>query len=162
VQATTLEPKRDTKTGIITLNLRVVGPRDRAVDLVENLEHSKHFLMPRIVGESTESTGGPGERLEPVSASNRVSFELLAEYNPVVPTEHRAQNKQEGKKPSANGGRAGQSAPPQAAPPHRAIQPVHGQQPVKPPYTGPQWFTPKGNRNPVPNPQPNPNSGDPR
>ena len=27
-------------------------------------------------------SGGPGERLEPVSASNRVNFDLLAEYNP--------------------------------------------------------------------------------
>ena len=73
VQAISLDPVRDTKTGIITLKLRVVGPRDRAVDLVENLEHSKHFLLPSIVGESMESVGGPGERQEPPSAYCAVS-----------------------------------------------------------------------------------------
>jgi type IV pilus assembly protein PilN len=95
VQATTLEPARDAKTGIITLKLRVVGPRDRAVDLVENLEHSRHFLLPSIVSESTESAGGPSERLEPPSASNRVNFELLAEYNPAAAMNHKAQQKTE-------------------------------------------------------------------
>ena len=49
VQVTTLEPVRD-KTGNITLKLRVVGPRDRAVDLVQNLEHSRHFLLPQHRG----------------------------------------------------------------------------------------------------------------
>ena len=83
VQVTTLEPIRD-KEGRITLRLRVVGPRDKAVDLVKNLEHSRHFLRPRIVGESSESTGGPGTPLEPVSATNKVNFDLLAEYNPAT------------------------------------------------------------------------------
>ncbi len=83
VQVTTLEPTRD-KQGRITLRLRVVGPRDKAVELVQNLEHSRHFLLPRIVGESSESSGGANERLEPVSASNRVNFDLLADYNPAT------------------------------------------------------------------------------
>src|ERR1039458_840871 len=103
VQATTLEPLRDTKPGTIAVKLRVVGPRDRAVDLVENLEHSKPFLQPRIVGESTESAGGPGEKLEPVSASNRVNFELLAEYSPAAPLDRKAKKQQEGEKPTAAG-----------------------------------------------------------
>jgi type IV pilus assembly protein PilN len=86
VQVSTIEPIRG-KDGQITLHMRVIGPRDRAVDLVRNLEHSKRFLLPRIVGENSESTGGPGERLQPVSASNRVNFDLLAEYNPASPEE---------------------------------------------------------------------------
>jgi type IV pilus assembly protein PilN len=85
VQVTTLEPNRDTKTGKITLKLRVVGPRDRALELVRNLEHSRHFLLPRIVGESAEASGGPNERLEPVSATNRFNFDLLADYNSAAP-----------------------------------------------------------------------------
>jgi type IV pilus assembly protein PilN len=89
VQATTLEPVRE-KNGHITLHLNVLGPRDRAVDLVRNLEHSRRFLLPRIVGENAESSGGPGERLEPVSASNRVNFDLQAQYNPASPGERRA------------------------------------------------------------------------
>jgi type IV pilus assembly protein PilN len=86
VQVSTLEPIRATD-GSITLHLRVIGPRDRAIDLVRNLEGSKDFLQPRIVGENSESSGSPGEKLEPVSASNRVNFDLLVNYNPVSPTE---------------------------------------------------------------------------
>ena len=88
VQVTTLEPARD-KDGHITLKLRVLGPRDRAIQLVENLEHSRRFLSPRISGESSETNSGPNERLEPVSASNRVTFELLTDYNPPAPGERR-------------------------------------------------------------------------
>jgi type IV pilus assembly protein PilN len=129
VQANTLEPVRDPKTGIITLKLRVVGPRDRAVDLVENLEHSKHFLLPIIVGESTESSGGPGEKLGPPSASNRVNFELLAQYNPATPVDHKAEQKVE--KHSADGERASQSVPL----PHPAPA-AHGQKLIVPLATG--------------------------
>jgi type IV pilus assembly protein PilN len=136
VQANTLEPVRDAKTGIITLKLRVVGPRDRAVDLVENLEHSKHFLLPIIVGESTESSGGPGERLEPPSASNRVNFELLAQYNPATPVDRKAEQKSG--KPSADGERASQSIPPPQPAPA-----VHGQQLIRPSTTGSGQHTSK-------------------
>ncbi|MGA2834285.1 MAG: fimbrial assembly protein [Terracidiphilus sp.] len=103
VQVATLEPTSDEKTGRTTLKLRVVGPRDRADDLVQNLEHSKHFLLPGIVGESSEATatGGQADRLEPLNASNRFTFELQAVYNPAVTTERKAQKKPEGKKPSA-------------------------------------------------------------
>jgi type IV pilus assembly protein PilN len=89
VQVSTLEPVR-AKDGHITLRLRVIGPRDRAVELVRNLEHSRRFLLPRIVGENSETTGGPGEQMQPVSASNRVNFDLLAEYNPALPGERKA------------------------------------------------------------------------
>ena len=138
VQTNTLEPVRDPKTGIITLKLRVVGPRDRAVDLVQNLEHSKHFILPTIVGESTESTGGPGERLEAPSASNRVNFELLAQYNPAVPVDRKAQQKAE--KPTADGEHANPSAPP----PHPAQAPAaHGKKLIKQSTTGSGQHTPK-------------------
>ncbi len=90
VQVTTLEPVR-AKDGHITLHLRVAGPRDLGVDLVRNLEHSKRFLEPRITGENAEATGnGANQHLEPVSASNRFDFDLLAEYNPPGPEEHEA------------------------------------------------------------------------
>ncbi|MGA3009691.1 MAG: fimbrial assembly protein [Terracidiphilus sp.] len=103
VQVATLEPTSDEKSGRTTLKLRVVGPRDRADDLVQNLEHSKHFLLPGIVGESSEATatGGQVDRLEPVSASNRFTFELQAEYNPTSPTERKTQKRLGDKKPSA-------------------------------------------------------------
>jgi type IV pilus assembly protein PilN len=88
VQVTTLEPVREDKTGEITLKLRVVGPRDKAVvQLAENLEHSRHFLRPAIVGESSENTGGPGQPVEPISMSNKVNVDLTAEYNPATLSE---------------------------------------------------------------------------
>jgi type IV pilus assembly protein PilN len=108
VQVATLEPTSDEKTGLTTVKLRVTGPRDRADDLVQNLEHSRHFLLPGIVGESSEATGGQADRLEPLSASNRFTFELQAEYNPAATVERKAQRKLEGKKPSAGEDDAGQ------------------------------------------------------
>jgi type IV pilus assembly protein PilN len=64
VQVTSIEPMRD-KDGHITVHVRVVGPRDRSDDLVRNLEHSRRFLEPRIVGETAESTNGPLQRQGP-------------------------------------------------------------------------------------------------
>lgn len=90
VMVTTLEPVRD-KNGIITLHLRVVGPRNLGVELVRNLEHSRRFVHPRIVGENSEASGNGGAQgLEPVSASNRFDFDLLAEYNPPTAEEREA------------------------------------------------------------------------
>jgi len=88
VQVTGIEPVRD-KDGHITVHMHVVGPRDRAVDLVRNLEHSRRFLAPRIVGETSETGTGNGAntRPEPVSATNRFQYDLQADYNPPQPGE---------------------------------------------------------------------------
>jgi type IV pilus assembly protein PilN len=134
VQVTTLEPQRDTKTGRILLKLRVVGPRDHADDLVQNLEHSRHFLQPHILGESSETTGGPNERLEPVSASNRFTYELQAEYSPVAPIVRKMERIQKDDKPTADGA----SLRPSAPQPH-AMRPLpNAAHPVQPPHAGPQ------------------------
>ena len=53
VQVTTLEPTAERRPHHCPPARR--RPRDRAVDLVQNLEHSRHFLLPRIVGETAES-----------------------------------------------------------------------------------------------------------
>jgi type IV pilus assembly protein PilN len=165
VQVVSLEPLRDTKTGRITLKLRVVGARDRADDLVEHLEHSRHFLMPHIVGESSETTGGMNERLEPVSASNRFNFELQAEYNPAAPAERKEERTQEEKreerkpaappapsrpKPMAAGKRLGQNAPPPHAIPPSLPPAAPVQQPGRPLYTAPIRSGPHANPNPNP------------
>lgn len=82
VQVVTLEPARE-KDGRITLHLRVAGPRDRVEDLVRSLERSERFRNPRIVGENAEQSGGFNQqRLEPVSAQNRFTFDIFADYNP--------------------------------------------------------------------------------
>jgi len=127
VQVNNLEPVRD-KDGSITLHLRVVGPRDRAIELMRNLERSKHFLRPRMVGENAESSGGPGERLEPISASNRVNVDLLADYNPATETMERH-------KP-AKASAGVKEEPVNSMPTLRAV-PGEGQR-VRPPYLGPQ------------------------
>jgi type IV pilus assembly protein PilN len=149
VQVTQIEPKR-TKDGHITLSLRVVGPRDSVDDLVQNLEHSKHFLLPHIVGESSESIGGQAARLEPLSASNRFTFELLAEYNAAARVDRKAQKKQKDRKPSASGERGIVSAPhmvPQAQAPAASRQ-----KPIPPPHAGPGRSGPQQHRLPNPNP----------
>jgi type IV pilus assembly protein PilN len=135
VQVTNLEPARQ-KDGHIILRLRVLGPRNKAVDLVRNLEHSRRFLLPRIVGENAEGSDRPGQRLEPVSAADRVEFELLAEYNPATPEERKATHK-----PGPKSARSAESAnePVGASHPRaRAIRPLAmptGQ--GRPPYPGP-------------------------
>ncbi len=129
VQVTTLEPARQ-KDGHITLHLQVVGPRDKAVDLVSNLEHSRRFLLPRIVGENAESSDRPGQHLEPVSASNRVQFDLLAEYNPAFPGERKT-IKKPSEKSSGSQESLGHSP--------RSVRPVPllPIAPARPPYAAP-------------------------
>ena len=81
VQVSSIEPERR-KDGHITVELRVLGPHDRSVDLVRNLEHSRRFLEPRIESESAENSSNANQQLGPVSATNRFEFELFADYNP--------------------------------------------------------------------------------
>ena len=133
VMVSTLEPIAR-KDGKITVHLHVIGPRDRAVELVSNLEHSKRFLFPRIIGENSDAAGGNAEKLQPVSASNRVNFELLAEYKPASPEERKAAAKRShaaeeaanqpapivAQPPAANPGRPPYTASPHPAPPQAA------------------------------------------
>ncbi len=93
VQVTTLEPIRDRKTGQITLHMRVVGPRDKAVELVQNLERSRRFLAPRITGETSETAANGNQVQEPVSPTNRVTFDLMADYNSAASGDRRPAKK---------------------------------------------------------------------
>jgi type IV pilus assembly protein PilN len=79
VQVTQIEPVR-MKDGQVILHLRVLGPRSQNILLVENMEHSSRFHLPRIVGESPESNGASG-KLQPVSASSAEDLDLLTDYN---------------------------------------------------------------------------------
>jgi len=102
VQVSSIEPVRD-KSGQIELHLRVAGPRDRADELVQNLEHSRRFFHARISGENSEASTGTNQRLEPVSASNRFDFDLLVDYNPPTLEEARqARAEAKAKAPPAN------------------------------------------------------------
>ena len=129
VQVTSIEPIRD-KEGHITVHLRVAGPRDREVGLVRNLEQSRRFLQPRIVGENAESAGGPNQRAEPVSASNRVDFDVVADYSPGTPEERRLAREKAAAK--AHSGANENARPPQSGRPpyiprpHAPVQPSRG------------------------------------
>ncbi|MGA2635058.1 MAG: fimbrial assembly protein [Terracidiphilus sp.] len=152
VMVSTLDPKRDDKTGKITVNLHVIGPRDRAVELVSNLEHSKRFLFPRIIGENADAAGGPAEKLQPVSVSSRVNFELLAEYNPATSEERKVARKRAHAveeaanqpapvitkpTPSGNQARPPYNAPPHPAPPQAISPQAAPLQPNSPPGAPP-------------------------
>jgi type IV pilus assembly protein PilN len=71
------------KDGRVTIRLRVVGARERALDLVRNLERSKHFAQPRLAAESIATgNAGPGN-FQNVSTGNDVNFDILADYRPL-------------------------------------------------------------------------------
>src|ERR1700738_2130131 len=80
VQGTAIEPVR-TKDGQVVLHLRILGPREQNIRLVENMEHSNRFRLPRIVGENPESSAGAGGRFQAVSASSGEDLDLLTDYN---------------------------------------------------------------------------------
>lgn len=129
VQVTSIEPIRD-KEGHINVHLRVAGPRDRTIDLVRNLEQSRRFLQARIVGESAESNNSPGQRLEPVSSSNRFDFDLTADYNPPTPEELAAANKKTASLSAPAPSGSAKSAP------HARGVPAIPQQPGRQPNAG--------------------------
>jgi type IV pilus assembly protein PilN len=117
VQVSTLAPTR-AADGHITLHIRVIGPRDKGIEFVRNLEHSRRFLMPRIVNESAENSNVPGQNLQPVSDTNRFSFDLQADYNPPSADEIKAA---EGPGNRRVAGRSGQHVTP---PHHGAMKRV--------------------------------------
>ena len=87
VQVTSIEPQISSNGNVI-IRLRVSGERDRAVQLVRNLERSKRFLAPRLTGEAAQAKE-PGTQGNPNVANTNslappgVEFEILADYNPL-------------------------------------------------------------------------------
>ena len=132
VQVNTLEPT--VKNGLITVHLRVLGPRDRDVELVQRLEQSRHFLLPRIVGESAESAGGPNQRPEAISASNRVDFDVLADYNADAaqdrkPAHEKSSAKTHGENDEGASGSSARAPYTGVTRPHAPVQPHRGGSP---------------------------------
>jgi type IV pilus assembly protein PilN len=130
VQVTSIEPQRR-NDGHITVELRVLGPHDRSVDLVRNLEHSRRFLEPRIESESAENSTNSNQQLGPISASNRFEFELFADYNPPAPGE-RATLRNASAQNAATHPRS--SVPASAPPPAPRVVPAIPQQRGREPY----------------------------
>lgn len=90
VQVTSIDPNVS-QTGDVIIRLRVSGERDRAVQLVRNLEHSRRFLQPRLSGEAsqakTATAANPGAFRQPQmnvpTGPPGVEFDILANYNPL-------------------------------------------------------------------------------
>ncbi len=111
VQVTSIEPVIS-KEGDVQIRLRVSGDRDRAIQLVRNLERSQRFLTPRLAGESSltaekaKALGQPGASAMNVSstteaAGNGVEFEIFSGYNPLP--EARAQSSETKDQPDEAG-----------------------------------------------------------
>ena len=92
VQVLSLDPVI-TKSGEVQIHLRVSGGRDRAIQLVQNLEKSRHFASPRLAGETLAQSSGQNNGFQPVSNSSLVNFDILADYRPIT-----AEEKSSGKK----------------------------------------------------------------
>ncbi len=76
--------------GHVTIRLRVSGARDRAVEVVRNLEHSRHFVAPRLASEALANQnagGGAAGSVRQVAdvggSPTDVSFDILADYRPL-------------------------------------------------------------------------------
>lgn len=89
VQVTSIEPVI-TKEGDVNIRLKVSGDRDRAVQLVRNLEQSQRFLAPRLSGESAQAgetgrgLGAGAAAAGPAVGPAKVEFDILSGYNPLT------------------------------------------------------------------------------
>jgi len=68
--------------GHVTIRLRVTGERSRALDLIRNLEKSRHFASPRLASETLANAAGTQSGIQNVS-TNAVNFDILADYRPL-------------------------------------------------------------------------------
>jgi type IV pilus assembly protein PilN len=154
VQVTAIEPARS-KDGRLTLRLRVSGQRERSVEMVRNMEHSQRFVAPRLAGENAEN-GQQGD-LQPVRDLGKVSFDILAEYNPATLDERRQEIAKSKRARSTDAvapvGPSIRAQQPQYVPPNpqgfqpnpamgqrsfpRQMQPMPGMRPRGTPFQGP-------------------------
>jgi type IV pilus assembly protein PilN len=81
VQVTSIEPATS-KTGEVSIRLKVSGDRERAVQLVRNLEKSQRFVGPRLAGESAQAQETGRATASPVGMG-AVEFDILSGYNPL-------------------------------------------------------------------------------
>lgn len=88
--------------GHVTIRLRVTGERDRALNLVRNLEKSRHFASPRVASE-TLATQGNAPGVQNASTGDLVNFDILADYRP-LPIEPSARHKEEKRSHAEKGG----------------------------------------------------------
>jgi len=130
VQVTSIAPE-PTSDGDVMIRLRVSGDRDRAVQLVRNLERSKRFLAPRLTGEATQAKEGAAQSNNFAAMANNgapagVEFEILASYNPLPQGETYGNQRAEKKEKAA----ASHIAVPSGR--HHGVKPAAGKSAGKP------------------------------
>jgi type IV pilus assembly protein PilN len=105
VQVLSLDPAI-TKSGRVEIHLRVSGARDRAIQLVQNLEKSRHFADTRISGETQAQGAGQNNNSAPlVSTSSLVNFDILADYRPLTAAELASGNATKEQRTTASAGK---------------------------------------------------------
>jgi len=82
VQVLSIDPQV-TPDGHVTIRMRVGGAREHAIELVKNLEGSKHFASPRLSTESLATANNGNQQGMPVNAPTDVNFDILADYRPL-------------------------------------------------------------------------------
>ena len=103
VQVTSIEPAT-TKSGEVNIRLRVSGDRDRAVQLVRNLEQSQRFVAPRLAGEAAQVQETGHASVSPAApAPGAVEFDILSGYNPLPPAPAKAVKDASAAKADADG-----------------------------------------------------------
>ncbi len=141
VQVTSIEPVIS-KEGDVSIRLRVTGDRDRAIQLVRNLEGSRRFLAPRLGGETSltadkaaalgrapVSAGAGAVPVAAIAGPNAVEFEIFSGYNPLTeldeshPVPKPAAKPAPPRRPSAKGNPAAPHAPKARAIPARPASP---------------------------------------
>ncbi len=160
VQVQTIDPIV-APDGHVTIRLRITGARDRAVEVVRNLEHSRHFVAPRLVGESLadQQVGGTGpqaKRISDTASANDVTFDILADYRPLPNSHDQAGLKAEARRSPVVSQPAAATAPaqltnPALANPGMATPPGYSSQRRRPADIRPSPF-PKGPFTGVPAP----------
>ena len=111
------------KDGSVVIHMRVSGARDRAVELVRNLEKSRHFASPRLTGEALAQAqgqnNGPNAPVQPVSVSTAVNFDILAAYRPLSTADEKQDTADDSKAGKKNEAPAANQAPRKA---NRAVK----------------------------------------
>jgi type IV pilus assembly protein PilN len=82
VQVTAIEPQI-TAEGDVIIRLRVSGDRDRAIQLVRNLERSARFLAPRLSNEVLHTKEQTAAAAQSGAVAGGVEFDILSNYNPL-------------------------------------------------------------------------------
>ncbi len=85
VEVTSIEPQVSPTDGSVVIRLRVSGDRERAVELVRNLERSSRFVRPRLANEAAQVAEGTvrNAALQTGAAPGSVEFDILSGYNPL-------------------------------------------------------------------------------